>query len=278
MPAAWSSCAHDSPRSSPRPTSSAATARARPPSTPCRRHRRFPPGRFTAIMGPSGSGKSTLMHSSPASTGRRAGTVVLDGVELAELDDDGLTKLRRDKVGFIFQSFNLLPVLTARGEHPAAALDRRPQARPRVARPAHRHRRPARPPHPPARRALRRPAAARRGRPRADLPARRSSSPTSRPATSTPRPPRGARACCAASVDEFGQTVIMVTHDPEAAAVADRARSCSATAASSTTARRRPTASRAHEAVLALRSPCRASAPASCASPSPRSPSRSASR
>jgi putative ABC transport system ATP-binding protein len=73
----------------------------------------FPAGAFTAIMGPSGSGKSTLMHILAGLDRPTAGSVVLDGVELANLDDKRLTELRRDKVGFIFQSFNLLPVLTA---------------------------------------------------------------------------------------------------------------------------------------------------------------------
>jgi putative ABC transport system ATP-binding protein len=73
----------------------------------------FPAGAFTAIMGPSGSGKSTLMHILAGLDRPTAGSVILDGVELANLDDKRLTELRRDKVGFIFQSFNLLPVLTA---------------------------------------------------------------------------------------------------------------------------------------------------------------------
>jgi putative ABC transport system ATP-binding protein len=73
----------------------------------------FQRGRFNAIMGPSGSGKSTLMHILAGLDRPTAGTVVLDGTELNGLDDDDLTQLRRDKLGFIFQFFNLLPVLTA---------------------------------------------------------------------------------------------------------------------------------------------------------------------
>jgi putative ABC transport system ATP-binding protein len=73
----------------------------------------LPGGAFTAIMGPSGSGKSTLMHVLAGLDRPTAGTVTIDGVELGTLDDKALTELRRDKVGFIFQSFNLLPVLTA---------------------------------------------------------------------------------------------------------------------------------------------------------------------
>ncbi len=74
---------------------------------------KMPRGAFTAIMGPSGSGKSTLMHVLAGLDKPTSGTVAIDGVELNGLDDKRLTELRRDKVGFIFQSFNLLPVLTA---------------------------------------------------------------------------------------------------------------------------------------------------------------------
>jgi putative ABC transport system ATP-binding protein len=73
----------------------------------------LPADTFTAIMGPSGSGKSTLMHVLAGLDNPTSGTVIIDGVELGTLDDKRLTELRRDKVGFIFQSFNLLPVLTA---------------------------------------------------------------------------------------------------------------------------------------------------------------------
>ena len=73
----------------------------------------FPAGHFAAIMGPSGSGKSTLMHILAGLDRPSSGTVRLADVELTGLDDKRLTALRRDRIGFIFQTFNLLPVLNA---------------------------------------------------------------------------------------------------------------------------------------------------------------------
>jgi putative ABC transport system ATP-binding protein len=73
----------------------------------------FEKGRFTSIMGPSGSGKSTLMHILAGLDKPTAGSVEIDGEEITGLDDGDLTELRRDKLGFVFQFFNLLPVLTA---------------------------------------------------------------------------------------------------------------------------------------------------------------------
>jgi putative ABC transport system ATP-binding protein len=73
----------------------------------------FERGKFSAIMGPSGSGKSTLMHILAGLDGPTSGTVTLDGEEITGLDDGELTRLRRDKLGFVFQFFNLIPVLTA---------------------------------------------------------------------------------------------------------------------------------------------------------------------
>jgi putative ABC transport system ATP-binding protein len=70
-------------------------------------------GRFTAIMGPSGSGKSTLMHCLAGLDSVSSGQVWIGDVELTSLKDKALTALRRDKVGFVFQSFNLIPTLTA---------------------------------------------------------------------------------------------------------------------------------------------------------------------
>ncbi|MFB7375112.1 ABC transporter ATP-binding protein [Streptomyces sp. NPDC056222] len=73
----------------------------------------FRQGEFTAIMGPSGSGKSTLMHCVAGLDSFSAGSVRLGETELSTLKDKQLTQLRRDKIGFIFQAFNLLPTLTA---------------------------------------------------------------------------------------------------------------------------------------------------------------------
>jgi len=73
----------------------------------------FGQGRFTAIMGPSGSGKSTLMHCLAGLDTVSRGTVHIGGTEVSGLGDKALTRLRRDRIGFIFQQFNLLPTLTA---------------------------------------------------------------------------------------------------------------------------------------------------------------------
>ena len=72
-----------------------------------------PAGQFTAIMGPSGSGKSTLMHLLAGLDRPSAGTVEIGGEDIGRLNDRQLTKLRRKHVGFVFQAFNLLPVLSA---------------------------------------------------------------------------------------------------------------------------------------------------------------------
>ncbi|MFC7309467.1 ABC transporter ATP-binding protein [Streptomyces monticola] len=73
----------------------------------------FGRGRFTAIMGPSGSGKSTLMHCMAGLDSLSSGSARIGDTELSSLNDRQLTRLRRDKVGFVFQAFNLLPTLTA---------------------------------------------------------------------------------------------------------------------------------------------------------------------
>jgi len=74
----------------------------------------FAAGSFTAIMGPSGSGKSTLMHCLAGLDTPTDGRVFIGGTEITGLSDRKLTRIRRDRVGFVFQSFNLLPTLTAR--------------------------------------------------------------------------------------------------------------------------------------------------------------------
>jgi putative ABC transport system ATP-binding protein len=74
----------------------------------------FAQGRFTAIMGPSGSGKSTLMHCLAGLDSPTSGTVFVGDQDISAMDDKTLTKLRRDRIGFVFQSFNLVPTLSAR--------------------------------------------------------------------------------------------------------------------------------------------------------------------
>jgi len=70
-------------------------------------------GRFTAVMGPSGSGKSTLMHCLAGLDSLTSGRVLIAGVELGHLSDAALTRVRRERIGFVFQSFNLIPTLSA---------------------------------------------------------------------------------------------------------------------------------------------------------------------
>ncbi|MGP4048152.1 ABC transporter ATP-binding protein [Streptomyces sp. 2A115] len=72
----------------------------------------FPAGRFTAIMGPSGSGKSTLMHCAAGLDALTSGAAFIGDTELSKLDDRRLTMLRRERIGFVFQAFNLVPTLT----------------------------------------------------------------------------------------------------------------------------------------------------------------------
>jgi putative ABC transport system ATP-binding protein len=74
----------------------------------------FGRGQFTAVMGPSGSGKSTLLHCMAGLDVPSSGHAYVGEQDIAELDDTGLTELRRDRIGFVFQSFNLVPTLTAR--------------------------------------------------------------------------------------------------------------------------------------------------------------------
>jgi putative ABC transport system ATP-binding protein len=181
----------------------------------------FERGRYSAIMGPSGSGKSTLMHILAGLDRPTGGSVVLDGVEITSLDDGDLTRLRRDKLGFIFQFFNLLPVLTAEenivlplsiaGERPDPEWVRRLVDTVGL-----------------ADRLTHRPAELSGGQQQRVAVARAL---VSKPAVVFADEPTGNLDSKASeevlrmlrqSVDELGQTVVMVTHDPEAASYADR--------------------------------------------------------
>ena len=181
----------------------------------------FPEGAFTAIMGPSGSGKSTLMHLLAGLDRPTSGSVVLAGTELSDLDDKELTALRRDKVGFIFQSFNLLPVLSAEENIllPLSIAGREPDQR-WVDRLIDTIGLRERLGHRPAelsggqqqRVAVARALASQPAVVFADEPTGNLDSQTSAEVMELLR----------LSVDEFGQTIVMVTHDPRAAAYADR--------------------------------------------------------
>lgn len=87
-------------------------------------------GRFTAIMGPSGSGKSTLLHCLAGLDDLTSGTIRIGEVDIGTLDDDELTRLRRDRIGFVFQAFNLVPTLNAEENItlPIAIAGRKPDA------------------------------------------------------------------------------------------------------------------------------------------------------
>jgi putative ABC transport system ATP-binding protein len=181
----------------------------------------FPAGAFTAIMGPSGSGKSTLMHLLAGLDRPTSGSVVLDGVELSGLDDRRLTELRRERIGFVFQSFNLLPVLDAREniELPLSIAGRKPDRdwlERLIATVGL------------GDRLTHRPSELSGGQQQRVAVARALAT---RPAVVFADEPTGNLDSKASaeilellrhSVDEFGQTVIMVTHDAQAASYADR--------------------------------------------------------
>ncbi|HEU4979173.1 MAG TPA: ABC transporter ATP-binding protein [Solirubrobacteraceae bacterium] len=181
----------------------------------------FPAGAFTAIMGPSGSGKSTLMHVLAGLDGPTSGSIVLAGAELTELDDRRLTELRRERIGFVFQSFNLLPVLTAREniELPLSIAGRKPD-REWIERLVAAVGLGDRLGHRPSelsggqqqRVAVARALASKPAVIFADEPTGNLDSKSSAEVLELLR----------RSVDEFGQTVIMVTHDAQAASYADR--------------------------------------------------------
>jgi putative ABC transport system ATP-binding protein len=179
------------------------------------------PGQMTAVMGPSGSGKSTLMHILAGLDKPTLGSVTIAGTEITGLGDNDLTKLRREHIGFVFQFFNLLPMLTASenvmlpltisGEKPEAGwfagLTERIGLTDRLT-------------HRPAelsggqqqRVAIARALVSKPTVVFADEPTGNLDSTTSQEILELMR----------ASVDEYGQTMVMVTHDPRAAAMADR--------------------------------------------------------
>ena len=181
----------------------------------------FAARRFTAIMGPSGSGKSTLLHCLAGLDGLTAGSVHIGDVALGTLRERELTRLRRDRIGFVFQAFNLLPTLTAAenitlplalaGRHPdpewydtvveAVGLRGRLHHRPSELSGGQQQRVAA------ARALLSRPDVVLADEPTGNL--------DSRAGTEL-------LAFLRRAVDAFGQTIVMVTHDPVAASYADR--------------------------------------------------------
>ncbi|MGY1794561.1 ABC transporter ATP-binding protein [Geodermatophilus sp. SYSU D00525] len=181
----------------------------------------FARGEFTAIMGPSGSGKSTLMHCLAGLDTATSGRVFLGDTELTRLRDDELTRLRRDRLGFVFQAFNLLPVLDARENVvlPMQLAGRRPDPAwfdAVIARLGLRERLRHRPPELSGGQ-QQRVAIARALLPRPDVVF--ADEPTG---NLDSRAGAEVLALLRSSVRETGQTVVMVTHDPTAASYADR--------------------------------------------------------
>ncbi len=180
-----------------------------------------PKGQLTAVMGPSGSGKSTLMHILAGLDKPTSGEVTIDGTAISRLNDSDLTKLRRQHIGFIFQFFNLLPMLTAEenillplsiaGEKPDRKwvddlLDRIGLADRRTHRPAELSGGQQQ------RVAIGRALVSKPTIVFADEPTGNLDSTTSGEILELMR----------SSVDTYGQTTVMVTHDARAAAIADR--------------------------------------------------------
>jgi putative ABC transport system ATP-binding protein len=178
-------------------------------------------GQLVAVMGPSGSGKSTLMHALAGLDKPTTGTVSIAGTDITELDDSHLTQLRRQHIGFVFQFFNLLPMLTAEenvllplsiaGEKPDRAwlddlLKRTGLAERREHRPAQlsggEQQRVAI-----ARALVSRPTIVFADEPTGNLDSRTSSE---------------ILELLRESREAYGQTIVMVTHDPRAAVIADR--------------------------------------------------------
>ncbi len=181
----------------------------------------FEKGRFTAVMGPSGSGKSTLMHCAAGLDQPTSGRVLIGDTDISTLKDSDLTRLRRDRVGFVFQAFNLVPTLTAEENIllPLAIAGRKPDPEwyatiidtvglgPRLS-------------HKPselsggqqqrvacARALVSRPDLVLADEPTGNLDSRSSAE---------------VLGFLRDSVDTFGQTIVMVTHDPVAASYSDR--------------------------------------------------------
>ncbi|UAL30835.1 ABC transporter ATP-binding protein [Nocardioides rotundus] len=178
-------------------------------------------GQFTAVMGPSGSGKSTLMHCLAALDTPTSGDVEVDGSRLAGMKDKALTTLRRERIGFVFQAFNLVPTLTAEENIllPLSLAGRKPDPewydrvidavdlRSRL------HHRPSEMSGGQQQRAacaralVSRPAIVFADEPTGNLDSTSSAE---------------VLAFLRRSVDDFGQTIVMVTHDPVAASYTDR--------------------------------------------------------
>jgi putative ABC transport system ATP-binding protein len=181
----------------------------------------FERGRLTAIMGPSGSGKSTLMHCMAALDRPTSGEVLIDGHQIGRLKDKALTRLRRDRLGFVFQAYNLVPTLTAREnitlplDIAGAKVDQewfgnlidivglsdRLSHRPNQLSGGQQQRVAC------ARALVSRPTIVFADEPTGNLDSRSSAE---------------ILAFLRRSVDEFGQSIVMVTHDPAAASYADR--------------------------------------------------------
>jgi putative ABC transport system ATP-binding protein len=181
----------------------------------------FPRGQFAAVMGPSGSGKSTFMNIMAGLDRPTSGNVFIDGIDITKLKDKPLTLLRRAKVGFVFQFFNLLPMLTAEEnlELPMAIAGRKVDPaweRELVSAVGLSDRRKHRPSElsggQQQRVALARGLISRPAVLFADEPTGNLDSSTSGEMLRLLR----------RSVDEYGQTIVMVTHDGHAAAAADR--------------------------------------------------------
>jgi putative ABC transport system ATP-binding protein len=178
-------------------------------------------GQLTAVMGPSGSGKSTMMHILAGLDHPTEGSVSIDGADITKLDDNELTKLRREHIGFIFQFLSLLTMVTAEENIRLPPRAGRRKDRQGVARRGDQAHRPRRPAGAPALRAFGPPAAERRHRSRARVEAdpdlRGRADRQSRLATTGE-----ILDLLSDMVADFGQTIVMVTHDARAAAIASR--------------------------------------------------------